>query len=143
MFCAGTEYEATVLSVPPKVFFGKAGITDAGVFMAFSKDASYQDNGALKEFPSRGRYTGLAQRAVEPVTVPQQPGFYSTMTTPQLNCIDAYYYRFLRRIIGIKASYYSRVPNHSVWRQAGYPKLPSTQLNNIQRKMMDEGLLLP
>ena len=56
-------------------------------------------------------------------------------TTPQLRCIDAYYQRFSRRVIGIKASFYSRVPNHSVRRQAGYPKLPSTQLNNIQRKM--------
>ena len=60
------------------------------------------------------------------------------LTTPQLHRIDAYYFRFLRRIIGIKASFYSRVPNHSVWRQAGYPKLPSAQLNNLQRKMMDE-----
>ena len=65
------------------------------------------------------------------------------LTTPQLNRIDAYYHRFLRRIIGIKASFYSRVPNHSVWRQAGYPKLPSTQLNNLQRSMMDEVFFSP
>ena len=62
------------------------------------------------------------------------------LTTPQLKRIHAYYHRFLRRVIGIKASYYSRIPNHSVWRQAGYPKLPSTQLNNLQGSMMEEEL---
>ena len=53
------------------------------------------------------------------------------LTTPQLEGIDACYRRFLKRVIGINASYYSRVPNHSVWRQAGYPKFPSTQLITI------------
>ena len=33
--------------------------------------------------------------------------------------IDAYDLRFLRRIIGSKASYYSRIPNNEVWRRAG------------------------
>ncbi|CAE7522700.1 unnamed protein product, partial [Symbiodinium microadriaticum] len=64
IFCAGAEYEATVIAVPPKVSFGKTGISDAGVFLAFSKEARYQDSGPLKAFPDRGRYTGLAQRAV-------------------------------------------------------------------------------
>ena len=45
--------------------------------------------------------------------------------------------------MGIKASFYSRVPNHSVWRQAGDPKLLSTQSHNLQRSMMDEVYFAP
>ena len=43
---------------------------------------------------------------------------------------------------GFEAKLYSQVPNHSIWRQAGYPKLPSTQLSNLQRSMMD-GVFFP
>ena len=32
--------------------------------MAFSKDAVCQENGPLKDFPQRGWYTGIAQKAV-------------------------------------------------------------------------------
>ena len=57
-----------------------------------------------------------------------------TLTTPQLRRIDAQYLRFLRRSIGIKASYYSRIPNQEVWRQAGHPTLPSGRLHWVQYK---------
>ena len=41
------------------------------------------------------------------------------LITPQLNRIDVFLLQVLRRVIGIKVSFYSRVPNRSVWRQAG------------------------
>ena len=59
-----------------------------------------------------------------------------TLTTKMLARIDGQYYRFLRRAIGIKASYYSRVTNQSVWEQAGQPELPSERLNYLQYKLI-------
>ena len=55
-----------------------------------------------------------------------------------LRRIDAQYYRFLRRAIGIKASYYSRVSNEDVWAQAGRPQRPSELLYALQHKMLQE-----
>ena len=52
--------------------------------------------------------------------------------------IDACFLRFLRRIVGSKASCYSRVSNHVVWRTANYPKKPSDRLHKIQYKMLTE-----
>ena len=42
-----------------------------------------------------------------------------TVTTPQLGRLDAYYYRFLRRNGGVKASHNSRVTNLAAWEEAG------------------------
>ena len=61
-----------------------------------------------------------------------------TLTTPQLARLDAYYFRFLRRIVGIKASFYSRVSNHTVWERASYPDRPSDYLWRSQYKFMQE-----
>ena len=61
-----------------------------------------------------------------------------TLTEKHLKRIDAFYLRFLRRIVGIKASYYSHITNHSVWRTAGYPRKPSDQLNQSQRKLLNQ-----
>ena len=47
-----------------------------------------------------------------------------TLTDKNLDRINAFFLRFLRRIVGIKASYYSRVSNHVVWRTANYSKQP-------------------
>ena len=47
-----------------------------------------------------------------------------SLTTPQLQRVDAYYFRFLRRICKIPASYYSRVTNHRL--EAG--RIPSKAL---------------
>ena len=60
-----------------------------------------------------------------------------TLQDKHLKRIDAYYYRFLRRIIGIKASYYSRITNNEVWRRARYPRKPSSFLNKAQAKFLD------
>ena len=48
-----------------------------------------------------------------------------TLQDKFLKRIDAFYIRFLRRIVGIKASFYSRITNNEVWRRARYPKKPS------------------
>ena len=61
-----------------------------------------------------------------------------TLTDKHLDRIDAFFLRFLRRIVGIKASYYSRVSNHVVWRAANYSKKPSERLHKIQYKMLKE-----
>ena len=58
-----------------------------------------------------------------------------TLTTPMLKRIDGQYYRFLRRVVGVKASYYSRITNAAVWDKANNPKLPSQFLFEAQYKM--------
>ena len=57
-----------------------------------------------------------------------------TLTDPNLRRIDAWYNKFLRRIIGIKATYWSRISNWSVWNQAHRPQLPSTTLQSKTSK---------
>ena len=59
-----------------------------------------------------------------------------TLTTPLLDRIDAFYFRFLRRIIKIPASYISRVTNHTVWAQANYPKKPSEFILKTEQKLI-------
>ena len=61
-----------------------------------------------------------------------------TLTPKHMKKVNGVYFRFLRRIIGIKASYYSRVSNHEVWRKANYPQRPSDRLSKLQYKMMYE-----
>ena len=61
-----------------------------------------------------------------------------TLTTPQINRIDAFYIRFLRRVVGIKASFYSRIPNTEVYNRAQRPKLPSEYIGDSQFKMLHE-----
>ena len=61
-----------------------------------------------------------------------------TLTTPHLKRIDAFFIRFLRRIVGIKASFYSRVPNTEVWETAGKPRLPSDFLLKAEVKFAAE-----
>ena len=64
-----------------------------------------------------------------------------TLTTPHLKRIDAFYIRSLRSLIGIKASFYARIPNTDVYSQARRPKLPSQSLSDTQFKMMQEVFL--
>ena len=49
-----------------------------------------------------------------------------------------FFYRFLRRAIGIKASYYSRVSNIDVWTQASRPHRPSETIKKTQFNMLRE-----
>ena len=61
-----------------------------------------------------------------------------TLQDKHLKRIDAYYIRFLRRIVGVKASYYSRITNLEVCRRAGEPRKPSDTLHKLQIKMLDQ-----
>ena len=59
-----------------------------------------------------------------------------TLTDQHLHKIDAWYHKFLRRVLGIKATYYSRISNWVVWNQANRPQLPSTTLQTLQIKAL-------
>ena len=59
-----------------------------------------------------------------------------TLQDKHLKRIDAYHIRFLRRIVGIIASYYSRITNLEVYRRAGKPRKPSQTLNKLQLNML-------
>ena len=61
-----------------------------------------------------------------------------TLTDTDLKKIDGQFYRFLRRAIGIKASFYSRVSNQDVWTQASRPHRPMDTLKRIQFNMLRE-----
>ena len=60
------------------------------------------------------------------------------ISSKDIKRIDAFYLKFLRRLVNIKASYYSRISNHVVWKTAGYPIKPSYFLLNSQYKILSE-----
>ena len=51
-----------------------------------------------------------------------------TLTPKDLKRIDGFWFRFLRRVVGIKAAFYSRITNDEVYRRANSPEKPSTTL---------------
>ena len=57
--------------------------------------------------------------------------------------IDAFYHQHLRRCICIKASYYSRISNRTVWQIAGKPQLPSQTLLTQQLQRLIKTLTTP
>ena len=59
-------------------------------------------------------------------------------TDKQINRIDAYYLKFRRRLVDIRASFYSRISNHVVWRTAGYPNEPSYFRLSAQYNIVSE-----
>ena len=59
-----------------------------------------------------------------------------TLTDPNLRRIDAWYHKLLRRVIGIKATSWSRISNWSVWNLANRPQPPSTTLQTLQIKAL-------
>ena len=61
-----------------------------------------------------------------------------SLTDKDLKRIDGFWFRFLRRIVGIKASFYSRVSNAEVYRKAGNPEKPSVTLQRFQFRTMVE-----
>ena len=60
------------------------------------------------------------------------------MTIPHIAKIDAYYTRLLRRVVGVKASFYCRALNTEVYNRASRPKLPSQTPSDMQFRMMHE-----
>ena len=59
-----------------------------------------------------------------------------TLTTPQIKRLNGFYFGYLRRVFGVKAAYFSRITNHTVWHQAGYPGRPSDMLHKLELKCM-------
>ena len=67
-----------------------------------------------------------------------------TLEDKHLRTIDGWYFRYLCRCMGIKASYYSRIPNQRVWIHAGRPTLPTqTLLSNQQSRLIKSTLATP
>ena len=60
------------------------------------------------------------------------------LTDKYLDRIDIFFFRFLRRIVGIKTSYYSRINNHGMRRTANYSKKSSEKMHKTQYKMLNE-----
>ena len=60
-----------------------------------------------------------------------------TLAHKHFKLIDGYYFRLLRRVLGIPASYISRVSNFTVWQRAGKP----TTASQIVLKQQTEILL--
>ena len=66
-----------------------------------------------------------------------------TMEDKHFAKIDSWFYRYLRRAIGVKASYYSRITNRNVWERAGRPTLPSQSVLSLQFRQLIECLATP
>ena len=66
-----------------------------------------------------------------------------TLEDKHLKQIDSWYFNYLRRVVGIKASYYSRIPNKAVWIKANKPATPSQTLMSAQFKLLTESILTP
>ena len=66
-----------------------------------------------------------------------------TLEDKHLKQIDSWYFNYLRRVVGIKASYYSRIPNKAVWLKANKPATPSQTLMSAQFKLLTESILTP
>ena len=50
--------------------------------------------------------------------------------------IDSWFFSHLRRVLGIKASNYSHIPNKEVWIQAGKPVIPSQMVLAAQFRLL-------
>ena len=57
--------------------------------------------------------------------------------------IHGWYFRHLRRALGIKHSYYSRIPNVKVWKTAGRPFIPSQTIYKQQFQLLLKSLTTP
>ena len=66
-----------------------------------------------------------------------------TLEDKHLKQIDSWYFSYLRRVVGVKASYYSRIPNKSVWLKAHQPATPSQTIMSAQFKLLTEAILTP
>ena len=53
------------------------------------------------------------------------------------------YYRFLRRIVNILASYISRIPNSVVYNETSRPQLASESFRNLQIKLLTDVFVTP
>ena len=66
-----------------------------------------------------------------------------TLAHKHFKLIDGYYFRLLRRVLGIPASYISRVSNFTVWQRAGKPTTASQIVLKQQTEILLEVLATP
>ena len=59
-----------------------------------------------------------------------------TMEPKHFQKLDSWYFQLLRRVLGIKSSYYSRISNKEVWKQAGRPVTPSQSVLSQQFRLL-------
>ena len=64
-------------------------------------------------------------------------------TASQIKRLDAWYMRHLRRVLKIKASYWSRISHHTALQRAGNPVLPSRKLQSLQLAHITQLFQLP
>ena len=64
-------------------------------------------------------------------------------TASQVRRLDAWYMRHLRRVLRIKASYWSRISHHTALQRAGHPVLPSRKLQSLQLEHITQLFQLP
>ena len=57
--------------------------------------------------------------------------------------LDAWYFKYLRRVVGIKASYFSHISNYKVWVAAAKPSLPSQLLLQQQFQLLHHAMTTP
>ena len=63
-----------------------------------------------------------------------------TMENKHFRRVHAWFFRYLRRAIGVKHSYYSHITNKEVWLRAHRPTLPSQQILASQFRLLLESL---
>ena len=63
-----------------------------------------------------------------------------TMEPKHFHKLESWYFPLLRQVLNIKASYYSRISNQEVWRQAGKPTLPSQLVLSQQFRLLLQSL---
>ena len=66
-----------------------------------------------------------------------------TLENKHLKTLDGWFFRYLRRAVGIKHSFYSRISNERVWKFTGRPQLPSQKLLHNQLQTLVEITTLP
>ena len=59
-----------------------------------------------------------------------------TMENKHFAKVDSWFFAHLRRVLGIKASYYSHITNKEVWLQAGRPVVPSQMVLAAQFRLL-------
>ena len=65
-----------------------------------------------------------------------------TMLPKHLRRLNGFYFRLLRRVVGVKAAF-SRVANFTVWEPAGRPTTPAQIILQQQAKLLLECLATP
>ena len=66
-----------------------------------------------------------------------------TMLPKHFRRLNSFFFRLLRRVVGVKAAYISRVSNITVWELAGHPTTPAQIILQQQTKLLLKCLATP